>query len=346
VTRTDKPLLRALRGDATMPPPIWLMRQAGRYLPEYRVVRQEAGSFLDLCYDPALAAEVTLQPIRRFGLDAAIIFSDLLVIPHAMGQEVGFVEGRGPVLSAIRSARELKPLSIAPVREKLAPVYEALRRVKGEQPDKVALIGFAGAPWTVASYMVEGGSSRDFAYLKGWAWHDKPAFLGLIDMLVQAIGDHLCAQIEAGAEVVQIFESWAGAVPDGLFREVCFLPVTNIASAVKARHPDVPVIVFARQAGARLEYFARHEAVDAVGLDSNQSAVWAAKTLQPLAALQGNLDPALLVHGGKAMRDEAQRLVSTLGKGPYVFNLGHGILPTTPPDHVAELIDAVRRAPG
>jgi uroporphyrinogen decarboxylase len=338
-------MLRVLRGESIVPPPIWLMRQAGRYLPEYRVVRQEAGSFLDLCYDPALAAEVTLQPIRRYGLDAAIIFSDILVIPHAMGQEVDFIEGRGPVLAAIRSAQELKPLSIKPVREKLAPVYEALRRVKAELPAETTLIGFAGAPWTVASYMVEGGSSREFSYLKGWAWREKEVFLSLIDMLVEAISDHLCAQIEAGADVVQIFESWAGAVPDGLFREVCFLPVTRLASAVKEKHPDTPVIVFARQVGQRAEYFARHRAVDAVGLDSNQSAVMAAKTLQSHAAVQGNLDPALLVHGGKAMRDEAQRLVATLGKGRYIFNLGHGITPKTPPDNVAELIDAVRRAP-
>jgi uroporphyrinogen decarboxylase len=346
VTDTDKPLLRVLRGETVSPPPIWLMRQAGRYLPEYRVVRQEAGSFLDLCYDPALACEVTLQPVRRFHLAGAIIFSDILVIPHAMGQEVSFVEGRGPVLSAVRSAAEMKTLSVTPVREALAPVYETIRRVRAELPADVTLIGFAGAPWTVASYMVEGGSSREFAYLKGWAWHDRPAFLRLIAMLTEAISGHLCAQIEAGAEAVQIFESWAGAVPDGLFDEVCFRPVTKIARAVKAKHLSVPVIVFARQAGARTADFARHPAIDAVGLDSSQSAEWAAETLRPHAAVQGNLDPALLAHGGRPMRDEAERLVATLGRGPYVFNLGHGVLPTTPPDHVADLIDAVRRAPG
>ncbi|MPY70058.1 MAG: uroporphyrinogen decarboxylase [Alphaproteobacteria bacterium] len=346
VIGTDKPLLRVLRGETVSPPPLWLMRQAGRYLPEYRVVRQEAGSFLDLCYDPALACEVTLQPIRRFHLGAAIIFSDILVVPHAMGQEVSFVEGKGPVLSAVRSTAELKTLSDGPVRDRLAPVYEAIRRVRAELPADVALIGFAGAPWTVASYMVEGASSRDFAYLKGWAWRDRAGFGQLIDRLTAATIDHLCAQVEAGAEVVQLFESWAGAVPDALFEAFCFRPVVRIAEAVKKAHPSVPLIVFPRGAGARSVDFARHPAVDAVGIDTSQSAGWAAAEIQPHAAVQGNLDPVLLIQGGRALRDEAERLVRALGKGPFVFNLGHGVLPTTPADHVAELVDAVRRAAG
>ena len=338
----DKILLRALRGEALPRPPIWLMRQAGRYLPEYRAVRQEAGSFLDLCFSPALAAEVTLQPIRRYGFDAAILFSDILVVPHAMGQSVRFEEGVGPRLEPLKERRDIEALQVEGVVERLAPVMETLRLLRRDLPPEVTLIGFAGAPWTVASYMVEGGSSRDFALVKGWAFRDPEGFQALIDRLVEATVAYLDAQVAAGAEVIQLFDSWASALPAGILERWSLRPMRAIAQAIKARHPGIPVILFPRGVGVAYEDFARNGGAEGLSLDSGVPVTWAKEILSPHGTVQGNLDPILLVSGGEAMRAEARAICAALEGRPHIFNLGHGIVPQTPPDHVAELVSIVR----
>lgn len=338
----DGPLLRALGGETVSPPPIWLMRQAGRYLPEYREVRKAAGGFLALCHAPDLAAEATLQPVRRFGLDAAIVFSDILLVPHALGQDVRFEEGKGPVLDAIRARERLKSLDTAGLGERLSSVYAVLERVSLALPDAVSLIGFAGAPWTVATYMVEGGSSRDFAIVKGWAFSDERGFGELVDVLVDATAEHLAAQADAGADVLQIFDTWAGVLPPAQFVRWCVEPVAEIVSRVRRRCPGVPVIGFPRGAGMGYETYARATGVDAVGIDGSVPLHWAASVLQDVCAVQGNLDPVSLLVGGEAMVAHAREIVSVLGKGPFVFNLGHGVLKTTPPEHVSDLVAAVR----
>ena len=338
----SKPLLRALRGTVTLPPPIWLMRQAGRYLPEYRAVRARAGSFLELCYSPELASEVTLQPVRRFGLDAAIIFSDILVVPHALGQPVTFVEGEGPRLESVTDAAGLARLAKTADRSCLAPVYEAIARARAAAPPGVALIGFAGGAWTLACYMVEGGSSRDFAHVKGWAYGDPASFARLIDLLSEVIAEHLIAQIAAGAEAVQIFDSWAGVLAEQEFEPWCLAPTAAIVRRVRTAHPEVPVIGFPRGCGHRLVEYAVATGVDAVSADATVPAHVLRDEVQARCAVQGNLDPVLLLTGGEAMAGEVRRLVAALGAGPYVFNLGHGVLPATPPDNVARLVAAVR----
>jgi uroporphyrinogen decarboxylase len=337
-----KPLIRALRGERQARPPFWLMRQAGRYLPEYQAVRARTRTFLEFCYSPELAAEVTLQPVRRFGMDGAIIFSDILVIPDALGQGVAFEAGRGPVLRAIETIDELTPFEPDDLRDYLAPIYEAIRLVRAGMDSETTLIGFAGAPWTVAAYMVEGGSSQTFERLKAMAYGRPEDFTKLIDLLVEAIAAHLVAQIDAGVEVVQIFDSWAGILPDVHFRRWSIEPTKRIVQRVKARHPDVPVIGFPNRCGVLYGEYASQTGVDAVSLDASIPLQWARTTLQPHVALQGNLDPQMLVTGGTAMKREATRIIEALGEGPYVFNLGHGILPTTPPEHVAELADLIR----
>ncbi len=317
------------------------MRQAGRYLPEYREVRKGAGTFLDLCYTPDLAAEVTLQPIRRYGFDAAIIFSDILVIPDALGQPVSFKEGVGPVLEEIRTVEELSSLDQRKLSQHLDPVYEALRRVRSELSDETTLIGFAGAPWTIATYMVEGGTSRDFANTKRWAFSAPEEFSQLIDILVASITNHLVAQVEAGADALQIFDSWAGMLPETAFDKWCVDPISRVVSGVKEKLPDVPIIVFPRLAGYRYLKVAAIEGVSAVSLDQTVSLDWVQETLQRKVAVQGNLDPIYLLAGGDAMREEANRILETLSGGPFIFNLGHGVLPPTPLDNVAELCEIV-----
>lgn len=333
----DKPLLGALAGETVRPAPFWLMRQAGRYLPEYRKLRASAGSFLDLCFTPALAAEVTLQPVRRFGTDAAILFSDILTIPHALGQQVEFVEGRGPVLGPF------DPDALTPVGSRLDAVYEAVRLVHAGLPENVALIGFAGAPWTVAAYMVEGGSSRDWLQVRRMALGDPERFARLIDLLVDVTVDHLSAQAEAGAEALQLFDSWAGLLPPAGIRRWCLEPARRIAAALKERHPAVPLILFPRGAGVLAAEFAG--IADCVGLDTVADPARAAVAIQGQAAVQGNLDPMLLVIGGNAMERAARDILSAFRQGPHVFNLGHGVLPMTPPEHVAALRRIVREAP-
>jgi uroporphyrinogen decarboxylase len=338
----EKLLIRALRGETLARPPIWLMRQAGRYLPEYRATRAKAGAFLDLCYNPELATEVTLQPIRRFGFDAAILFSDILVVPHALGQVVRFEEGRGPVLDPLADEAAIERLGMDQFHQRLKPVYETVKGIHAGLPAETALIGFAGAPWTVASYMIEGGSSRDFAKIKAWAYGRPESFQRLINLIAEATAQYLNAQIEAGAEVLQLFDSWAGSLDHAGLLRWSYQPMKAIIDRVRMSHPEVPVIVFPRACGAGYLDFARAPFMHGLSLDSGVPLDWAFTQLQGRLALQGNLDPQLLVVGGAAMRDAATRILETLGKGPFIFNLGHGIVPETPPEHVAELVNLVQ----
>ena len=337
----DKALLRALRGETLAKPPFWLMRQAGRYLPEYLEIRRQAGDFLNLCYTPELAVEVTLQPLRRFAMDAAILFADILLVPDALGQPLSYREGEGPVLEPVRNVAELGRLEMARLHEHLAPVYETIRRLRQELPKSTALIGFAGAPWTVATYMVEGGSSKDFAKTKLWAFQDPDSFQQLIDLLVDTTSDYLIAQIAAGADTVQIFDSWAGVLPETALQRWSLAPIREIARRVKEKYPDVPVIAFPRGAGIAYSLFAPEADISVLSLDSTVPLDWAADALQPDSALQGNLDPQYLVCGGAEMLHEAERILTALSGGPFVFNLGHGIVPYTPPEHVAALSEFI-----
>jgi uroporphyrinogen decarboxylase len=336
-------LLRVLAGEALDPPPVWLMRQAGRYLPEYRDLRAKSGRFLDFCYTPAAAAEATLQPIRRFGFDAAILFSDILVVADGLGAKVDFREGEGPVLEP-STPGGFKQLKLERVRPHLAPVYETVKRVRDAlEPDR-ALIGFAGAPWTVACYMAEGGGSRDFAAPKAWMWRDPASFGALIDLLVEATVEHLSAQIEAGADCVQVFDSWAGILPEAEFRKYVIAPTARIARALKQRRPAARVIGFPRGAGTMLGEYARDAGVDAVGLDYTVP-FDAGRAVQQHMPVQGNLDPILLLAAGSAMQTRIRDIRRAFSGKPHIFNLGHGVLPQTPPEHVAALVTAVRAAP-
>jgi uroporphyrinogen decarboxylase len=335
--------LRPFAGEAASPPPIWLMRQAGRYLPEYRAVRTKAGGFLDLCYTPALAAEVTLQPIRRFGFDAAILFSDILVVPDALGQKVAFVEGEGPRLDPVRSAVDLRRLSRDATRPKFALVSETVARLRQDLPRETALIGFCGAPWTVASYMVEGQGSPDQREARLWAYRDPVGFGRLIDLLVEASIEYLSGQVQAGADVLQIFDTWAGALPPGEFEAWVVAPTRQIVSEVRARHPEVPIIGFPRGAGGKIEPYVVETGVQGVGCDTGMEAEEMRALAQSTGVVvQGNLDPLALVVGGEAFERQTVGLLKELAGVPYIFNLGHGIVPETPPEHVERLVELVR----
>jgi uroporphyrinogen decarboxylase len=338
----EKPLLNVLAGHAQIPPPIWLMRQAGRYLPEYRKIRARTAGFLELCYDPALACEITLQPVQQFALEAAIIFSDILVVPHALGQEVGFVEGEGPKLSPVESEADLQKLDSSRLTEHLNPVYEAISLVRKGLPSNVALIGFAGAPWTVATYMIEGGTSRDFMTTRRWAYETPDQFACLIDLLVDATSIHLCNQIAAGAEVVQIFDSWAGILTADGFQRWVIEPTVAIVRRVREQYPNIPIIGFPRGSGHGYLEYVQKTGVDAVSIDSSISPEWAAQSLQPRVTVQGNLDSVLLLAGGEPMREASERILQQLGNGSFIFNLGHGVIKETPPAHVEDLVQFVR----
>jgi len=342
IPSSEKKFLRALQGEVQDVPPIWFMRQAGRYLPEYRETRKDAGSFLDLCYSPDHAVEVTLQPIRRYGFDAAILFADILVIPDALGQPVRFEEGIGPVLEPVTTPAELAKLDGSKVREHLAPVFETLRGLSRELPEETALIGFAGAPWTVATYMVGGRGSPDQAAAKLWAFRAPDEFEVLIDMLVEATSDYLLGQIEAGAEAIQLFDTWAGSLPPSHFERWCVEPVRRIRARLQNEAPEVPVIAFPRGAGPKYPDYFKTTGVNAVSLDTGLSPEWARDNIQTLGPVQGNLDPLLVVAGGEEMRLAAARIIEALRGGPFIFNLGHGIVPQTPPEHVADLVDFIR----
>lgn len=338
----SKTLLKVLGGEKTDTPPIWLMRQAGRYLPEYRQTRAQAGDFLSLCYTPELAAEVTLQPIRRYGFDASILFADILLVPQAMGQKLWFAEGEGPRLDPLTDQAAIEALGTEGLHDHLAPVYETVSILARELPDPVTLIGFAGAPWTVASYMIAGRGTTDQAPAKRMAWAAPELFQSLMDKLVEATSAYLIEQIKAGAEVIQLFDTWAGGLPEPLFERAVIEPTTAIVERLKKAHPDVPVIGFPRGVGARAETYWAETGIDALGLDTGADLDYAARVLQPMGAVQGTLDPQCLVAGGQTMRDEIDRICDCLKGGPHIFNLGHGIVPDTPPEHVAELVAHIR----
>jgi uroporphyrinogen decarboxylase len=341
----DKTILRALSRKPVERPPIWLMRQAGRYLPEYRATRAEAGSFLDLCYNPRLAAEVTLQPIRRYGFDAAILFADILLAPHALGRRLWFEEGEGPRLDPLTTMAEVEALADdAALHRHLAPVYETVAILKAALPRETTLIGFAGAPWTVATYMIAGRGKDEQAGALA-LMRDRPeTFAALMARLVDATAAYLIAQIDAGAEVVKLFDSWAEALADdeALFDRWIAAPARAIVERVRAERPGVPVIAFPRGAGALYERFARSVGAEGLAIDAAVPPEEARDRLQPLACVQGNLDPRLLVTGGEALDRAARRLVETLGGGPFIFNLGHGITPDADPAHVERLVRLVR----
>ncbi|HEU4582230.1 MAG TPA: uroporphyrinogen decarboxylase [Polyangiaceae bacterium] len=338
----NKLLLRALAGEVTERPPIWLMRQAGRYLPEYLRTRDQAGGMLGLCTSPEHAAEVTLQPIRRFALDGAIVFADLPQIAAALGQTLEYREGDGPVLEPpVRTPRDIERLSLARLHESLAPIYETIRRLAAALPPAVTLIGYAGAPWTVATYMVEGrvGGDPEHGVLKQWALREPASFDRLIELVSEATVEYLDRQVQAGAEALQLFDTWAGLLPEPHFQRWCVKPVAAIIAAVRARHPRVPLIAFPRGAGLLYQGFAEATQADCIALDSGVPVAWAAERLQRGLGrcVQGNLDPQLLVAGGPELKCETERILRALSGGPFVFNLGHGISKHTPPEHVAEL---------
>lgn len=339
-------MLSVLAGKRQSPPPFWLMRQAGRYLPEYRQVRAQAGGFLDLCLNPELACEVTLQPLRRYGMDAAILFSDILIVPWALGQGLRFAEGEGPLLDAIRDEAGLAVLKPGLVAQRAAPVFETVSRIKAALDEKTALIGFAGSPWTVACYMVEGAGSKEYAHVKRFAYTDPMGFGRLIDILVDATITYLSAQVRAGAEVLQLFDSWAGVLSADDFQRFVVTPTRRITSALKAMHPLVPIIGFPRMAGLNLESYVDAAGIDGVSLDPGVPADWAARNLQGKVAVQGNLDPMLLLAGGEGMDQAVRRLLDATGHGPFIFNLGHGIIKETPPEHVSRLVSVIRQWQG
>jgi uroporphyrinogen decarboxylase len=326
--------VQVMTGDALDPPPWWLMRQAGRYLPEYRALRAKAENFVEFCLTPALAAEATLQPVRRFGMDAAILFADILLVPMALGQRLGFGED-GPVLDRLVEAAGVAGLSAAGLSA-LDPVYETVRRSRAALPAETALIGFAGAPWTVATYMVEGGGSRDFRRVKAWAYRDPDGFAALLDLITEATIAYLSGQIVAGADVVQLFDSWAGVLPETEFERWVVAPTRQIVMALKRRFPAVPVVGFPRGAGSLYQRYAAATGVDALGLDTVVP-IEMARALQRQVTVQGNLDPIALLVGGSVLEGSVLAIRRALVGGPFVFNLGHGVLPQTPPEHVAVL---------
>lgn len=342
----QKKLIQALKGVRHDSPPIWLMRQAGRYLPEYREVRAQYPGFLDLVYDPRAAAEVTLQPIRRFGMDGAILFSDILTIPHALGQSVQFEEGRGPVLEPIRSPDDLPRLNRQNFETVLEPVYHAAKEVRSmltkEGFNDTALIGFSGSPWTLACYMIEGGSSKDYVAPKLWAYSDPLSFGELINTLTTAVTDYLLAQIAAGAEAVQLFDSWSGMLDHTLFARWVIGPTRRIADEIKKHYPDIPLIGFARGCGRMAMDYAQSAGLTAISLDPQTSPRWASGVIQSTLPVQGNLDPVCLLAGGLSMATAVEDILVHLSKGPFVFNLGHGIIKETPIEHVEELVGMVR----
>jgi uroporphyrinogen decarboxylase len=333
----DKRLLRALKGLSVDRAPFWFMRQAGRYLPEYRELRTRAKDFLSFCYSPALASEATVQPIKRFGMDAAIVFSDILVIPDALGQKVNFESGHGPALEALTGTSDIARLSLNRFKTRLGPVYDTLALTRSKLDHDTALIGFAGAPWTIACYMIEGAGSSTFSKAKSWIYRQPDLMERLIDVLVEAIGQHLIEQVGAGAEVLQIFDSWAGVLPEREFKRWSIDPTARIVKDVKAFCPDVPIIGFPNRCGALILNYAAGSGVDAVQIDAMSPIAWMRAQMPYQVALQGNLDPQLLVVGGSAMIEEAERIIKTLGSNRFVFNLGHGIVPETPPENVAAL---------
>ena len=337
---SEKPLLATLKGNRQERPPVWLMRQAGRYLLEYRELRAQKGGFLELVNDSAVAAEVTLQPIRRFGFDGAILFSDILVIPHALGQDLWFEEGEGPRLAPRLVDHALEGLQEAP--ERLAPVYETVRRVSAALDPATTFLGFAGSPWTVATYMVAGQGSREQAEARRYAYRDPQAFQAIVDAIAGLTVDYLSGQIEAGVEAVQLFDSWAGSLSPAQFEQWVIAPNATIVAQLKARHPRIPIIGFPKGAGGKLPAYARETGVDALALDETVDPVWANANLVSTLPVQGNLDPLALIAGGEALATAIDRILNAFPHRPHVFNLGHGILPDTAIANVEALLKQVR----
>jgi len=339
----DKTILKALAGETQATPPIWMMRQAGRYLPEYRATRAQAGDFLSLCYNPELATEVTLQPIRRYGFDGAILFADILLIGQAMGSKLWFAEGEGPRMSTITDAAGVAALRPASdVHETLAPIYETLRILSRELPRETTLIGFAGAPWTVATYMIGGKGKDEQKAAHAFKAADRAAFAQLIDRIADATVEYLSAQIDAGAEVVKIFDSWAGSLKGQDFADFSEAPIARIIRDLKARHPSTPIIAFPREAGDGYIGFHKRTGADCVAVDDSVDAAWVAQNVQVDGCVQGNLKSSHMVTGGQPLVDETRRIVDALKGGPHIFNLGHGITPDANPDNVQLMIDTVR----
>ena len=336
-----KPLLAVLNGDAVSPPPVWLMRQAGRYLAEYREVRAKAENFVSFCFSPDLAAEVTLQPIRRFGFDGAIMFADILLIPIALGRKVWFVPGEGPKLEPF-DPQDWQSLDLSAVEDVLAPIGETLRRVKPELPAETTLIGFAGSPWTVATYMIEGGGSKDRFSARVAAWQDPAAFDAMLDRIADATASYLVMQAEAGAEVLKLFDSWAEGLPEPLFERVIIRPTKRIIDAVRAAGVTVPIIGFPRGAGSFVPRYARETGITAIALDTGMDPAWAQANLPEGMPVQGHLDPAALRAGGAALDSEVDRLLDAWAGRPHIFNLGHGITPDVPVSHVEQLLSRIR----
>ncbi len=336
----DKPLLFVLKGGKAEQTPLWLMRQAGRYLPEYRALRAEKGGFLDLVQDPDSAAEVTLQPIRRFGFDGAILFSDILMVPFALGQDLRFEAGEGPRLSPPLVDSALAALDSAEAR--LEPVYRTVEKVAACLPKATTFLGFAGSPWTVATYMVAGQGSKDQGEARRLAYGDPGAFQAIVDAISGLTVDYLSRQVESGVEAVQLFDSWSGSLSPAQFERWVIAPTASLVAAFKARHPGTPVIGFPKGAGGKLGAYALETGVDAIGLDETVDPVWADSVLPPGLPVQGNLDPLALIAGGEALETAVARILSSLAGRPHIFNLGHGILPDTPISHVQKLIELVR----
>lgn len=340
----QKLFIQALDGKSNKIPPLWMMRQAGRYLPEYREIRATVPTFLDFCYSPKLATEATLQPIRRFGFDAAILFSDILVVPDAFGQKVSFEQGEGPRLPPISDAAGLAALKQEIDLEKLSPVFEAIELIKGALPAKTSLIGFCGAPWTVASYMIAGKGTPDQKPARLFAYQNPVLFQRLIDLLVRGSIDYLERQFVAGVESVQIFDSWAGVLPQTEFERWCLKPILAIVEGLKARVPHARIIAFPRGVGSHLEAFTSHPGINALSLDTSADLNWVSREIQTKKTVQGNLDPFALISGGRALDESVDRIKKAFDGKPYIFNLGHGILPETPIAHVEQLVARVRGA--
>ncbi|PRD36271.1 UNVERIFIED_CONTAM: hemE [Trichonephila clavipes] len=343
--KTDKLILRALRGEVLPVPPVWMMRQAGRYLPEYRATRAEAGDFLSLCYNPELATEVTLQPIRRYGFDAAILFADILLICQALGADLWFETGEGPRLSTVTTGAELAALKPASaIHDRLAPIYETVRRLSRDLPRETTLIGFAGAPWTVATYMIAGRGTKDQGPAHALKAADRATFQGLIDLITEATIDYLSEQVKAGAEVVKLFDSWAGSLKGDDFTDFAVKPAARIITELKSRHPGLPIITFPREAGEGYIGFARATGADCVALDNSVTPEWGAAHVQVDGCVQGNLAPGHMVTGGEALVRETRHVVEAFRNGPHIFNLGHGITPDADPENVRLMIDTIRGA--
>ena len=336
-----KKLLNVLRGNQETVPPVWLMRQAGRYLPEYRALRAAKGGFLELAYDSDSATEITLQPIRRFGFDGAILFSDILVIPHALGQDLWFETGEGPRLAPALASNDFKKL--VPVPERLNPIFETVRKVRTGLPPETTFLGFAGSPWTVATYMVAGQGSKDQADARRMAYSDPAKFGALIDAIVTATVDYLSGQIVAGVDAVQLFDSWAGSLSPAQFEQWVITPNARIVASLKQRHPGTPIIGFPKGAGGKLADYAVRTGVDAIGIDETVDPVWANKVIPAGMPVQGNLDPLALIAGGVALESAVTRILNAFADRPHIFNLGHGILPDTPIEHVEKLLTLVRK---